>query len=118
MNSIKIVAKNEEVLQKVLKFVSKFDNGDVSIELPDTVADLAMYGSLPTKVASQGVVENAKRAMSKKGIRTNGRLASEVLSESAIKRYSRMIKDAKAGKNIYKFETAEEALDFLMSDDR
>ena len=83
MNSIKISVKNEEILQKVLKFVSKFNEGDISVELPDTVADLAMYGNLPTKIPSNRVVENAKRAMSKNGIRTNGRLASAVLSEIA-----------------------------------
>src|SRR3990167_10933763 len=89
MNSIKISVKNEEILQKVLKFVSKFNEGDISVELPDTLADLAMYG----------------------------KLASEVLSESAIKRYGRIIKDAKAGKNVYKFETTSKAMDFLMCDD-
>jgi len=83
MNSIKISVKNEEILQKVLKFVRKFNEGDISVELPDTVADLAMYGNLPTKIASKRVLGNAKKAISKKGIRTNGKLASEVLSESA-----------------------------------
>ncbi|PIR42629.1 hypothetical protein COV25_02055 [candidate division WWE3 bacterium CG10_big_fil_rev_8_21_14_0_10_35_32] len=112
MNSIRIVAKKEEIIDKVLKFVSKFSANDVSVELPDTVADLS------TKIASNRVVENAKRAMSGNGIRTNGRLASAVLSESAIKRYGRMIKDFETGKNVYKFETTSKAMDFLMSNER
>ena len=90
MNSIRIIAKKEETIGKILKFVSKFDANDMSVELPDTLADLAMYG----------------------------KLASEVLSESAIKRYGKMIKDAKAGKNVYKFETTSKAMDFLMSNER